>query len=58
MKKRPGPFHARFENAMANQFFDFGKYEPKRSKKIIYNSNYIDQASFDHVEVGPTPVLA
>ena len=33
-KKNPEPFRARFENEMENPFFDFGKYEPKHSKKF------------------------
>ena len=31
LKKNPDHFRARFENATENQFFDFGKYEPKSS---------------------------
>ena len=34
-EKNPEPFRARFEKEMGNPFFDFVKYEPKRSKKII-----------------------
>ena len=40
LKKNPEPFRARFENAMANPFFDFVKYLPKSSKKKCQNSNY------------------
>ena len=39
-KKNPEPFRARFENALKNAFFDFVKYEPKRSN-FFQNSNYI-----------------